>query len=173
MYKGGFGIHRLLVRCAPSLFTSYANLAKDQSQRSTHTWQLHSANPQLHQHYETARTICYQLTNTFTVPPTTEHALQKLNMKTLLSKYFEYCLIEYVQNCNGSQNQAFTAHKAFGANLVISQWPKSKETQLTDFPFIHAIRTRLGRGLPEFFGIPPPAAAPPCHACNNLNHRIS
>ena len=87
----------------------------------------------------------------------------------MLSEYHNTQLIEYTGNCNSLQLQVLAAVRAMGARTVLATWPKCKETSLPDIPFIHALRTRLGIGLPEFFKLNH-GNNTTCKACNWEDH---
>jgi hypothetical protein len=166
----GFGILSLKIRRAPSLFTSYAAIANDPTPIAQDTWKLIQNTPELLAPYIAAKTIAHQLTSTFAVPPNDNELLHH-DIPQLLSDHYNSLQRQHLADSSIPQKQVFNACLAKGANTILSTWPKRPETQLDDFPFIHAIRTRLGIGLPEFFGTPCQAQAPPCHACNNNLNR--
>jgi hypothetical protein len=170
----GFGILSLQSRCAPSLFTSYAAIATDTSPTTQHTWQKYIENPQLASHYTAARDTVLNLTSTFAVAPTTDEQLHKLDVSHILSDYHSSLLKDYTNSCNSLQLQILTAQRAQGARTILTTWPKRNETRLEDYPFIHAIRTRLGIGLPHLLKIHNNDMddAPQCHAClTGVHHR--
>ena len=87
----------------------------------------------------------------------------------MLSDYHKTQLTQYTSNCNYLQLQVLAAVRAMGARIVLAIWPKSKDTSLQDIPFIHAIRTRLGVGLPELFKLNHNNNTT-CKACKKADH---
>ena len=87
----------------------------------------------------------------------------------MLSDYYNAQLTDYTSKCTYLQLQVLAAVRAMGARIVLATWPKSKDTTLPDIPFIHAMRTRLGVGLPDFFKLNHDNNTI-CKACNRADH---
>jgi hypothetical protein len=103
--------------------------------------------------------------------PLTDTTLAELELKTIMDQWYSAVYKSHLKISAPHHIQVLEANQAIGSRAVLAAWSKRKEATLQDLEFLHAIRTRLGYGLPELLQLQQRDTPAPCRACLKPNAR--
>ena len=101
----------------------------------------------------------------------TNETMMNLTLKKIMDPLYIRLYQQHKIASTPKQIQRMQANKAMGATAILAAWPKSKETTLDNWSFVHSVRTRIGFGLEQHLNLyqnqhQVPPLQPDCQACN-------